>query len=53
MDEQDTNIMQVEKIQDYEVFEGKEILAELHAQYAAELSELNPTLNFINSFANS
>lgn len=50
-DEQETNIMQVQKTQEYEVFEGKEILAVLHDQYKAELSELNPTLNFINSFS--
>lgn len=48
-DEQGTNIMGVQKIQNIEHFDGKDILATLTEEYIAELQVLNPTVTFTDT----
>ena len=48
-DEQGTNIMQVQKVQNLSDFDGKDILATLTTDYIATLKALNPKVEFIDT----
>jgi hypothetical protein len=48
-DEQKTNIMGVQKIEEDTKFAGKDILAVLTADYVAELKALNPKIEITNT----
>ena len=48
-DEQGTNIMGVQKMQNLSDFTGKDILAELTTQYIADLKALNPSVEFVDT----
>ena len=44
------NIMGVQRIDNDKDFVGKDILGELHKIYIAQLQELNPTLQFTDTY---
>jgi hypothetical protein len=50
MNETGNNIMGVQRIDNDKDFIGKDILGELHKTYIAQLQELNPTLQFTDTY---
>lgn len=48
-DEQQTNVMGVQKIQNLDEFKGKDILATLTTEYIATLKALNPNVEFTDT----
>ena len=48
-DEQQTNVMGVQKMQNLDEFKGKDILATLTTEYIATLKALNPKVEFTDT----
>ena len=48
--ESGNNIMGVQRIDNDKDYKGKDILSELHKIYIAQLQELNPTLQFTDTY---